>query len=72
MDEARGEEATQCGQQQECILSGEVYLRHRPEKQAFQNICLLDFPDLGILYHKQTMAYNLRRTGVQACKKLLY
>jgi hypothetical protein len=29
MDEAKGEEATQCGQQQQCILSGEVYLRHR-------------------------------------------
>ena len=27
-----GEEATQSGQQQECILSGEVYLRHRSEK----------------------------------------
>jgi hypothetical protein len=29
MDEARGDEATQSGQQQQCILSGEVYLRHR-------------------------------------------
>lgn len=35
MDEARGEEATQCGQQQQCILSGEVYLRHRLEKSSF-------------------------------------
>jgi hypothetical protein len=33
MDEAKGEEVTQCGQQQECILSGEVYLRHRLGKQ---------------------------------------
>jgi len=32
MDEARGEEATQSDQQQECILSGGVYLRHRLEK----------------------------------------
>ena len=32
MDEARSEEATQCGQQQECILSGGVYLRHRLKK----------------------------------------
>jgi hypothetical protein len=29
MDEARSEEATQSDQQQECILSGGVYLRHR-------------------------------------------
>jgi hypothetical protein len=33
MDEARGEEATQSGQQQECILSGGVYLRHRLESE---------------------------------------
>jgi hypothetical protein len=32
MDEARGEEATQSAQQQACILSGGVYLRHRTEK----------------------------------------
>ena len=43
MDEAKGEEATQSGQQQQCILSGEVHLRHRLEKRAFQNICLLSF-----------------------------
>jgi len=42
-DEARSEEAAESGQQQQCILSGEVHLRHRLEKRAFQNICLLSF-----------------------------
>ena len=42
-DEARSEEAAQCGQQQECILSGGVYLRHRLEKPAFSKISLLCF-----------------------------
>jgi hypothetical protein len=50
MDEARGKEAAQSGQQQECILSGGVYLRHRSEKRAFQKICLLCFP------HRDTLA----------------
>ena len=31
-DEARNEEAAYSGQQQQCSLSGEVYLRHRLEK----------------------------------------
>ena len=35
MDEAKGEEATQSDQQQECILSGGVYLRHRLGKVSF-------------------------------------
>jgi len=34
-DEARSEEAAQSGQQQQCILSGEVYLRHRLRKFSF-------------------------------------
>jgi hypothetical protein len=34
-DEAKGEEAAQSGQQQQCILSGEVHLRHRLKKRAF-------------------------------------
>ena len=39
MDEARGEEATQSGQQQQCILSGGVYLRHRPkESELFKDL----------------------------------
>jgi len=32
MDEARSEEAAQSDQQQECILRGGVYLRHRLKK----------------------------------------
>ena len=41
--EAMGEEAAERRTQQECILSGGVYLRHRLEKQTFQKICLLCF-----------------------------
>jgi hypothetical protein len=34
MDEAVSEEAAESSQQQQCILSGEVHLRHRLEKQT--------------------------------------
>jgi hypothetical protein len=43
-DEARGEEASQRSQQQECILSGGVYLRHRLEKQALKKSACFAFP----------------------------
>jgi hypothetical protein len=35
MYEARNEEATEMRTQQECILSGGVYLRHRLRKSSF-------------------------------------
>jgi hypothetical protein len=69
MDEARGEEATQSDQQQECILSGGVYLRHRPRKASSPKICMPDFPDRDTIAQEQK-AYNMRRSGVLACKKL--
>jgi len=40
-DEARSEEATQRRTQQECSLSGGVYLRHRLKKRAFSKTYLL-------------------------------
>jgi hypothetical protein len=60
MDEAKGEEATQRRQQQECILSGGVYLRHRPKKQY---PLFLSY----ILYHKNKWRARLAfmRAGVQ-------
>jgi len=44
MDEAMGEEATEMRTQQECILSGGVYLRHRLEKRASQKSACSAFP----------------------------
>ena len=41
MDEARGEEAAQSGQQQECILSGGVYLLHRLGSETLKSILCL-------------------------------
>jgi len=41
--EARSKEAAERRTQQQCSLSGGVYLRHRLEKRAFQNICLFCF-----------------------------
>jgi len=62
MDEARSEGASQSGQQQECILSGGVYLRHRWK----DNFCL------SSLIHSITTIEGVQhwRTGVLACKKL--
>jgi len=64
MDEARGDEATQSGQQQQCILSGEVYLRHRLKKQH-----LLFLSNVGLehcSYCRQTPMYAITRMkGVQ-------
>ncbi len=62
MDEARNEEATQSDQQQECILSGGVYLRHRPKS----NFLLFFLPN----YNTKTKGVPYGRAGVQACKKL--
>jgi hypothetical protein len=63
MDEARGEEATQSGQQQECILSGGVYLRHRLRKASFQKTYLLCFPHTSTLSHLEQVC----QYGVLAC-----
>jgi hypothetical protein len=52
MDEARGEEAAQSGQQQECILSGGVYLRHRLKDNLLPS-------HSDILYHKQERRTSL-------------
>jgi hypothetical protein len=60
MNEARSEEATQSDQQQECILSGGVYLRHRLKRQQLSSL-------LDILYHndKRRARSAFRRAGVQ-------
>jgi hypothetical protein len=39
-----GKKATEMRTQQECILSGGVYLRHRLEKQVWKNLPALLFP----------------------------
>ncbi len=44
--EAKSEEATEMREQQECILNGGVYLRHRLKKQAFQKSPCSAFPML--------------------------
>ena len=67
-DEAMGEEAAERRTQQECILSGGVYLRHRLEKRALKKICLLCFPYANTIPH-QLQACNMRHSGMQACKK---
>ena len=61
-DEARSNEASEMRSQQECILSGGVYLCHRLKKQ------LLLFPQI----HSITRRRDVQgwRTGVLACKKL--
>jgi len=67
MDEARSEEATQSGQQQECILRGGVYLRHRLKKRAFQKNLLAPLFLHG--YYNTTVrgvpVQAFRRAGVQ-------
>jgi hypothetical protein len=45
MDEARGEEAAQSGQQQQCILSGGVYLRHRLKSELLKKSTCSAFPN---------------------------
>jgi hypothetical protein len=60
MDEARGEEAAQSGQQQECILSGGVYLRHRL-KSNFLLFFLLNYNTRA----KGVPVLAYRRAGVQ-------
>jgi len=72
MDEARGEEAAQCGQQQECILSGGVYLRHRLGKASLpKNLPALLFPyEYYVSSNQEVTASGVRRSGVLACKKL--
>jgi len=65
-DEAMGKEATESGQQQQCILSGEVHLRHRLEKRAFQKIYLLRFPHTSTTY-QMIKRSHLLACGVQAC-----
>jgi hypothetical protein len=66
---ARKEEATERRDSQACILSGGVYLRHRPRKASSPKICMPDFPDRDTIAQEQK-AYNMRRSGVLACKKL--
>jgi hypothetical protein len=62
MDEAKSEEAAQSGQQQECILSGGVYLRHRLKDNLL--------PFLPPKYSITTRGVQVWRSGVLACKKL--
>ena len=71
-DEARGEEATEMRDSQACILSGGVYLRHRPEKRAFLKNLLAQLFPLGY-YNMRTerrarLAY--RRAGVQETEQV--
>src|SRR2546423_7215063 len=66
MDEAGGEKAAQSGHQQECILSGGVYLRHRLEKRASKkNMPALLFP-MRILYLTNCQCAIC---GVLACRR---
>ena len=68
-DEARGEEAAQSGQQQECILSGGVYLRHRLRKPTFLKNRYLSAFSTQTLYPNYVRNATCWRTGVLACKK---
>jgi hypothetical protein len=60
--EARNEEATEMRTQQECILSGGVYLRHRLK----DNLLPFLFPN----HSTTTRGVQDQRSGVLACKKL--
>jgi hypothetical protein len=62
MDEARCEEASQNSQQQQCILSGEVYLRHRSEKRAFQKSACSAFP-ISVLRIKWSRSHAFWRAA---------
>src|SRR5204863_8952154 len=57
-----GEEATEMRDSQECILSGGVYLRHRLEKPAFQNMPARLFP-IQILRIKWLRGHTFRRAA---------
>jgi hypothetical protein len=59
-DEARSEEATEMRTQQECILSGGVYLRHRLKRQQLSFLS-------NLLYHKNKWRASsaFGRAGVQ-------
>ena len=59
---AKNEEATEMRQQQQCILNGGVYLRHRLKDN------LLPFPPPK--YSIATRGVQDWRSGVLACKKL--
>ena len=67
MDEARGEEATQSGQQQQSILSGGVYLRHRLRKASFPKKSAYPAFLTQALYHIRRRRASLAfgRSGVQ-------
>ena len=75
MDEARSEEAAQSDQQQECILRGGVYLRHRLKKWAPEETCLLNFSywdyyntivrgraSAGVQAYRRARSYSLQRS----------
>jgi len=57
MDEARSEEASERSQQQECILSGEVHLRHRLRKSSF-SLEKSDIPEKSSFSQKQIEITN--------------
>jgi len=59
---AKNEKATEMRSQQECILSGGVYLRHHLK----DNFCLSYYQSIA-QPHKGVQD---RRSGVLACKKL--
>ena len=59
---AKGEEASDMRQQQECILNGGVYLRHRLKDNFL--------PFLRPKYSTTARGVQHRRSGVLACKKL--
>jgi len=68
--EARSEEAAEMISQQQCILSGEVYLRHRLEKRAFpKNLPALLSPYIYYASSGQGVIKNrravFRRAGMQ-------
>lgn len=63
MDAARSEEATQSDHQQECILSGGVYLRHRLRKANFQKNLPCCFPPRNTLSQERSAC----KIGVRAC-----
>jgi hypothetical protein len=66
--EAIGEEAAERRTQQQCILRGGVYLRHRLRKALLKEMStLLSHPDT---IPQRCEECNMRRAGVQACKKL--
>jgi len=63
MDEARGEEATQSDPQQECILSGGVYLRHRPRKVNLSKKSACSTFPIQVLRIKQPRGHEFWRAA---------